>query len=714
MKTKYRRMILWLAAACALVFALNAVGLLRKQRVFADLAHTSLAFYGDSRARTEADGYGAMNEGPRLSLPKGEYTLRIFYDGDGDNRVLLTGSNSARIEPAEIALPAGQGLVEAAFTVKDAVDKLQLVFMFESGTRFEVQDVRMYSPFYRDLLFAAIALVIAVFAVWLLHLTGWLTPERRGVLAMLLPAVLIASAPALKDTISIGHDTNYHLVRLQNLADGLAHGQFPVRVGGFSHSGYGAMISVFYPDAFLYPFALLMNAGASVQFALSSLFVAVNLVSALTMYAAARRIFGERDMAVCASVLYTLSVYRLFDLFTRCAVGEMIAMAFLPIFILGLYEIVFGDQSRWAMLTAGASGVFLSHMLSTLICALAALGLCLLFIVRIVRERRLLALVKAGAATAALCAFQLVPFLMVVSREGMGIGGMERPLTYFAVKPAELFVNYMPIDNTDAHQLQFIIGIGLPLLLAAALTVYTAAVDGPERRGKFALLLLGAGAVFAYAGTSLFPWSYAIAATGGAVNLLQFPWRLLMMTAVFLALAGGYGMIRFAGEHARPMLALAMAVSAIAVLPMLTFEARTDAIIDYGETASPHLLSGEYLIEGTDYMQTLDGSPILTGGAQLTAYAKESTSIDAHIVSGEEGSVTFPLFGFTGYRVTLAGENVDWHRGENNRIAVDIPAGTDADIRVRYAAPLPWRIADCVTLAAAALLIVRAARRRRA
>ena len=713
MKTRYRRFALWLAAACAFVFALNAVGLLKKQRVFADLAHTKLAFYGDSRVRTADDAYGPMNEGPRLMLPKGEYTLRVTYDGDGDNRVLLGGDNGARIAPSEIALPAGQGVVETTFTVVDAVDRLQFIFVYESGTRFEVRDVRLYSPFYGDLLFASIGLIAAVFGVWLLHLRGVLTPERRGALAVMLLAVLIASGPALKDTISVGHDTNYHLVRLQNLADGLANGQFPVRVGGFSHNGYGAMISVFYPDAFLYPFALMMNMGASIQFALCSLLVAVNLLSALTMYIAARRMFGERNMAVCASVLYTLSVYRLYDVFTRCAVGEMTAMAFLPLFVLGLYEVILGDKSRWAALSVGAAGVFLSHMLSTLICAAAALCACALFIVRIVRQRRLMTLVKAGAMTAALCAFELVPLLMVVLRDGMGIGGMERPLTYFDLHPATLILDYMPIDHTDVHQLQFTIGIGLPLLLAAGLTVFTVAADGMERRGKAALLLLGAGGLFAYAATSLFPWSYAIAATDGAVNLLQFPWRLLMMTTVLLALAGGYGMMRFARAQARPMLALALGVGAIAVLPMLTIEARTTEIIDYGETASPHLLSGEYLLEGSDYEKTLDTSPILTGDVQLTQYDKQSTTIRARVVSGEGGSVTFPLFGFMGYRVTLAGEAVAWHRGENNRVAVDLPAGVEGEIVVRYSAPWPWRVADGVTLASVLALCIRGYKSRR-
>ena len=711
MDKRVRRFLLALAAACALIAGLHAAGLLRRQRVFADMTYTSLAFTGEGSARTADEGYGPMNAGPGVSLDVGEYTLRITYDGDGDNHVELSALNGARMEPSRIRLPAGGGTVEARFAVTAPADRLQIVFCFDAGTRLDVQDVRMYSPFYRDGLFLAIALCAAVFGLWLLHLRGLLTPERRGVLTLLGLAALIACAPALKDTIGVGYDTRYHLVRLYNLADGLASGQFPVRVGGFSHNGYGAMISVFYPDAFLYPFALLINLGASAQFALNGLLVCVNLLTAWTMYASARRMFGSREGACCAAVLYQLSTYRVYDVYTRCAVGEMLAMAFLPVFILGLYEVVLGDKARWRTLALGAAGVFLSHMLSTAICAALAAGVCLLFVVRIVRERRLLPLVKAAALAAGLCAFQLVPLAMM-SREGLGVSGMERVLTYFDLQPAQLFLNHVTIEEWwDEHMIQYSVTLGFPLVMAAGLTVCSLAHDGLGRRGRTALLMLAGGALFAFAGTNLFPWSYVSVATGGLVDYIQFPWRLLMLATAFFALAGGYGVVRFGQGQSRVMLALALCVGAVAVLPTLTQEARVTDIIDYGEIASPDLWVTDYLPEGTDMEKTADTAPH-ADGAQITAYEKQGTAIDAHAVSEAGGSVSFPLFGLTGYRVTLSGEEVAWQRGENNRITVTLPAGTDADLAVRYVVPPLWRAADVVSLATVLALCARARRRR--
>ena len=58
----------------------------------------------------------------------------------------------------------------------------------------------------------------------------------------------------------------------------------------------------------------------------------------------------------------------------RCAIGETPAMAMFPLFVLGLWEVIFGDKERWPVLTIGAMCVFQSHMISTGLAAALAMG----------------------------------------------------------------------------------------------------------------------------------------------------------------------------------------------------------------------------------------------------------------------------------------------------------------------------------------------------
>ena len=691
----------WLIALL-LIAIVFATGVLDRQKVWEDMPYLLMRFEEGLQRDTQAGGaYGAMNDGPGFDLPAGTYRLKWAISGDGDNRLVITTQNGAQAVPGEIPLPAGETAGEAVFTLENAAQGVDIVVMFEKGTHIDVADMRLYSPQYRDhaFTFALIALLLCALytALW----RGCLTPARRGKLILIGLAVLIASGPAFKDTVCIGHDTTFHLVRLCNLADGLAAGQFPVRIGGFSYNGYGAITSVFYPDIFLYGPALLMNWGASLQYAVNVFFIAVNAASAWAMYAAAKRMFGDAWAAVCASVLYTLSIYRVSDVFTRYAFGEMTAMVFLPLFILGLYEVVLGDRRRWVLLGVSAACIALSHMLSTLICALAAAGMCVLFIVKLVRERRLTSILKAAALALALCALQLVPFVMY-SMQGIGAQELAKDPAFFALSPAQLFLlgaGELSLDPRDTTLATFALEIGLPLLMGAALALYCAATaEKRDSKNSLAVLLTAAGAAFAFMATTLFPWSHVRVLTRGLSDYLQFPWRFLMMTAVLLALAGGYGCARFARGHGEQMAAAVLAVAALCALPTLTDEARNPEYIAFGETVSPNLQYTEYTLPGTQTAITLDPRVQVDGDAAVTDYRKESTTITAQVDAQTDAVFTLPLFGYDGYRAQVNGQEIETGLGENNRLTVRLDAGTSGELRVWFAGKAVWRIAEAVSL----------------
>lgn len=701
----------------ALIAAVFLTGVLDRQKTWTDMPYTLMDFADGRTLNTAQDGqYGPMNEGPDLTLPAGEYRVKWQIDADGENYIRLSSQNGAAIVPDEIALKAGETAGEAVFVLPEAAQGVCIQVIFEGGTRINVQDMRLYSPMYKDHAYTFALCVLAVCVLYALYVRGWLTPMRRGKLILIGLAVLIASGPALKDTICIGHDTTFHLVRLCNLADGLKSGQLPVRAGGFSYNGYGAITSVFYPDIFLYIPALMMNSGASLQYVMNVFFIAVNAASALAMYAAAKRIFRDEWISVCASILYTLAIYRISDVYTRCAVGEMTAMIFVPLFLAGLYDVVLGDKNRWPALALSAAGIYLSHMLSTLICALCAAGVCVLFIVRIVRERRLGAIVKAAALALALCAFQLVPFV-TYSLQGIGAQSLAKDPAYFALHPAQLFLlgeGELSVDPTDPALATFALEIGLPLIIGAGLALYVyATAQKREREDGLAVLFAAAGAVFAFMATTLFPWSYVRVLTQGLSDYLQFPWRFLMLTAALLALAGGCGCVRFSRGHGEQMAAAVLAVAALCALPTLSDETRSADYIAFGETVSPDLAYVEYTIPGTQTEPTANRSVLVDGDAAITAYEKDGTSVTAHVAAAGDAEISLPLFGYDGYRATVEGEEMETSLGENNRLTVHIPAGTQGTLRVWFAGKAAWRLAEAVSLAAAILLGVSALRRRK-
>ena len=710
----------WMAFAAVLLVVVLAfvTGVLDKQKVWTDLGLYHMEFAGDKLVYdTQAgDGYGVVSKGPGFDLPAGAYRLKIRVFADGDNELRLTTRNNAAIEPVRVKLDADALDTEVTLTVHEFAENLEFLVDFCAGTRMEFVDIRVYSPAYADNAFTLAFLAAGLCLLYVLWSRGWLTAQRRGTLVLIAVAVLYASAPSLKENLTMVTDSGYHLARLHNLADGLAHGQFPVRCGGFTYNGYGAVTSAFYPDLFLYPFAIMINLGASVQYAVHAFHIAMNILAAWSMYAAAKRMMKDEQAAACASILYVLAIYRITDIYVRGAFGEALAMSFLPLFILGLWEVVFGDRDRWYVLALSAAAIFLSHMLSTIMCACLALGFCALFIRRILREKRLLAIVKAACAALGLCMFQLAPFV-TYSLQGMGAASIRGNIASSALAPAQLLLlgaGDMPVDPKDSTLSGMALEIGVPLVLGAALALYACLTTEKKEEGmREALLLTGAGAVFALMCTTLFPWSHISMLTMRMADYIQFPWRFMMFTTAMFAMAGGYGYVRVMGGRGQAGVVLALAAALFAALPTIGEQTRCNDYLEFGQGASADLVYyTEYTLPGTKLKETRDHAVLLEGEVSVTDYAKDGTAVSAQVKAEMEAKISLPMFGYDGYRAMLDGEALKWERGENNRLTVYLPAGSEGEMRVWFAGKAIWRIADAISLAAAIGLL--AGRRRRA
>ena len=387
-------------------------------------------------------------------------------------------------------------------------------------------------------------------------------------------------------------------------------------------------------------------------------------------------------------------------------------MAFFPLFIVGLYEVLFGDVKCWRMLALSACGIFLSHMLSTMLCAVLAAGAALLCLRRVIGQKRFVPLAKAAGLCLLLGLFQLAPFCMY-SMQGIGAGTLVNDLTVNAVEPGQiLMMGAGSASGSSANQkvLAFSVEIGLPLLIGAMLALY-AALQKPERgeNEKAVLRLLACGAALAVAATDFFPWGPVSTLTGGKVGYMQFTWRLLMFVAPLLALAGGYGVTELGGKRPDAAAAAALCMAAVCVMPTLSGELHGARYIEQGATVSPHLglAYAEYTLPDTNFLETRDRSLHIEGGVAVADYAKRGTTITAQVEAATEGTVSFPLFDYDGYRATLNGQEIAVETGDNNRVQIRVPAGTDGEVRIWFAGKRWWKITDAVSLAALLAVLLR-------
>ena len=719
-KAKLYGPVLLAALLCALVFA---TGALKKPKIFENITTDYMAFQKKLPRYALADGdeYGVIPMGRRgwMHLPAGEYRLRWVISCDGDNILRLTNTNDATITPSEFTIPAGAGDGELHFTVEEDCEDFKIEFEFAAGTYMDIYQVKLYTPEYQDDAFTLLFFAAGASILWLMIGTCRLTRENMAPVLFIALAVLIGSAPALKTTFVIGHDGTYHMARLLNLADGLKNGQFPVRMGGFAYDGYGGVMSVFYPDTFLYPFALMILGGASAVYVCNVFSVALNIGAALSMYAAAKRLFEKRWAATGASILYTLASYRVVNVFTRIAFGEALAMVFLPLFLVNLYDVVCGDARRWKGLALSAACIFCSHMITTLLCAVLAAGFCLLHIRKIILQKRLLPLVKAVLVCLLLCLYRIGPLVMY-SMQGLGADDLFRNITDFSVELGQvLMMNAGSItrETNNPQVMDFSVEIGLPLMIGAALALYAALQK--EERGKSewaALKLVAGGALMTIAATDFFPWGAVSLLTQGQVGYIQFTWRLLILATPMLALAGGYGLCEFGGKRQDAAAVAALSMAVICVMPIFSSEIQNPIYVEKGVIISPFMGRSfpEYTYSDTTYFLAIRKRSVeIIGDAEMADYEKRSTTITAQVSARTESRITFPLFDYDGFRATVDGREIAVERGSNNRVSVVLPAGTSGALKIWFAGKWWWRVGDAVSAAALALLAWSGARKRK-
>ena len=540
-----------------------------------------------------------------------------------------------------------------------------------------------------------------------MRLKGKLSRHRLSLMLVMGFAAMIASTPCFKENLNIGDDMIFHLERLGNLTNGLLSGQFPVRVGAYMNRGFGGVTSVYYPELFLYIPAGMILLGTSIQYAMQVFLIGINLLTAAAMFACARRIFKSDWTGAAASVLYTLSIYRLTDVYTRSAVGEALAMAFMPLLALGLWEVFFGDRKKWALLAISAAAIYQSHMISTLIVAVTVAALSLAMVVRLVKEKRLGALMLAGLFAALLCVSAVVP-LMTYNQSGVTAGMMVRWTADNAVSPSQLlFATTDPLTGApaDGTLKATAVEIGAPLLLAAlAACLHALRMEkrGQEERAALAFVVLGAA--FALAATTMFPWAKLDTLTHGLSGYIQFPWRLLMMTSFFFALAGGYGLTKLAEEKQALMLFAALGMCMVFAMPMLTAETKKDNYVAYSRVSPQNVAFQDYTLEGSYPSDTEDGSVHADGNVSFGRLHRAGTVATLDVDAQTDARVTLPLYAFAGYAADVDGQEMTIEIGEQNRMTILLPAGTRGTLRVRYVGVGYWRIADAVSLAALALL----------
>lgn len=504
----------------------------------------------------------------------------------------------------------------------------------------------------------------------------------------ILIAVLFVLPFVLHGFIPAGDDLGYHFDRVIEIADNFKHGNFFPQMYTYTFYHWGYLLNSFYPWLTIIPFAIFKNIFANQVIAFAwgfglYIFIGLNLT-----YHVSNKLFKNKVQSFFTALIYILSGYLLTDGYSRFALGEFIAMIFIPVCLYGFYAVLFGNKKDWPYLAFGMSVIMLSHVLSTFIITLVfAIILVILFHWIDERKERFKRLSYAIGVFITSSAIFLLPFLQ---QELYQKFGQPSPMQLVGPNFADSIISSLNSNNGD--NLGFIIASVLVLGL-----VFWKTLNKIEKScyviGTIVLVLT----------TSLFPWSML---TKTFLDVIQFTFRFNMIITPLYAVVAGkivcviLGKLLFKNSDRIKKNMVSIGAVLVILVPWL---GDVTNILNYQTSVTPEQYrftksyklftdqSGLWM----DQYTPLKGQSALGGviehqavidGNQVTLSSKDIKSLPNALKYSDEKinsatNVILPVYDYKNIHVYRNGKQVKWHSTSQDLINVTQGSGP---ITVKY------------------------------
>ncbi|EOL44165.1 hypothetical protein [Enterococcus caccae] len=501
-------------------------------------------------------------------------------------------------------------------------------------------------------------------------------------------------------------DLIFHRTRLENYTQAIRHWDFFPRVFPTMGLNFGYAADLFYPSILLLPFALFRIVGFAFVPSYYMYQVLISFITATTAYYFLYSIKRSEKLALVFSCLYTLSSYRLIDQSVRGALGETLAFAFLPLFVLGVYSLFYTDKHRWQLLAVGMSLLIASHLIT----ALYSFVFLILFILvnwKKCHQTQITGLIQAGFLTIGLSAWFLFPYLEQVNHLTFNFSNTTLWPSGLNFSLANLLIN--SIANVSAPFTELKPNIGLLLIVFVIISgIHFRHLTSVNKRLMWVTFLM------IILATNLFPWGLFKVSI---LAKIQFPWRLLLFATFFASLLATSLIEQFRLLSTKNVLLI------IAISSFLTLGFNVNNLVqsttqnnitvtnknfsDFYESEIGH--GKEYLVKDTDFKKYfaapglfIDGIPYASSPNQINNDYNHSTYT---VQLNRTQEVQLPKFYYKGYEVIVNRKVVNSYN-KNGLVTVTLGSGVHS-IDIFYKKTMIQKVSVLFSLFSLGILILK-------
>ena len=556
--------------------------------------------------------------------------------------------------------------------------------------------------------------------------------KRKVVWGTLVLTIALISIPSLTDYNIWGHDWGFHLLRVEGLLSGWKDGQFPVRIQGNWMKGFGYAVSIFYSDLFLVIPAIFRLIGFPIYMSNNLFQIVINIATVVVSYKSFKRCFQNETAALAGTVAYATAAYRIYDVYMRAALGEVLAMIFLPVIFCGFYCLFTQSTDKkdykknmW-VLVAGFTGVIQSHVLTCEMLLFVLVPICLVLWKKLIRKETFFLLLKAAGITVLANLWYLVPFIDYFVGGDFHVSHIDTlrftSIQEWGTMPAHLlFLFYGRGSRAQATNFSMCetgsFGVGAVLLASVFVWAYLEFAGKSRRiqsqeRWACRILFWQCIALFVLS-SCYFPWNKLQAIGGVAERIvlsIQFPYRFLSLACI--ASAALLGLI-IRELNLRGTKALTNYVGWLVVCTACIFASyqTSQILMNHGFArvyekqglGTMDVGNGEYLPYRTEIWQFMPNTIKSGEDVSVGKFEKEMDGLQLEfdvINRGEDSYVEVPLLYYKGYHAVDADtkEGLRTVAGDNNLVRVMLPEGYNGKIHVFFKGFWYWRVAELISV----------------
>lgn len=491
---------------------------------------------------------------------------------------------------------------------------------------------------------------------------------------------LLVGFPLLRKELLDGDDAVFHLFRMFTTKNAKADGQFIPMVNPNMLEGFGYATNMFYGVLTTYIVRFLSLFIQPIGLCINLLILSILFLSGILMYYFIKEITEESKPALSGAIVYMTAPYFLFDIYIRMSIGEIACFLFLPILFHGLYNIIYGNQRKWYLLTIGTAGLFLSHSIGTLMAAIFAAIYVLLNLKKVWKKE----IIKKVLFSLSFAILLSLPTILPLLEAKFSSDYMVFNSTYMKTTGERMIsrsIHLLKSGNmivriTQGYFVMFTLLFFIYIIFRKKRSLKKICIDGMILCAISLMLTL-----------SIIPWNHL----PKILSTFQFPWRFLQASSFFLALFFALLLESFFqeknGKYIWGIIILCILIS----LPFIAAGIKNPGVDNQlvysnkiekrGSIArSTGTASAEYLprnaIYNYQYLKSHDMKPRILKGNGMIQYAKkEGTHLDFSVQIEKDSIIELPYIYYPGYIIKANYKKVSSFETENGLLGIKLEKG---------------------------------------